>query len=195
LEAQIGKPPFWIDFPAPSHLLFRSYSSAQLLEGRIPERSLAGAIVILGSSYDTSLDRVLTPVSRSVAPWSGLWGINPVAARDLPGGIVHAYAAHTVRQLIRGRAPFHVGPWIPTLIGLIIGSLQAWVGMRRYSLLAVPESVLVLPILYVFVCLWLAVSGYGFLPVVRPIAAFVLSFASLRHILCRIGRTHINYEY
>ena len=106
---------------------------------------------------------------------------------------MHAYAVHTLRQLIRGRAPFHVGAWIPVLIGLIIGSLQAWMGMRRYSLLAVPESVLVLPILYVFVCLWLFISGYGFLPVVRPIAAFVFSFASSGYILRVIGGTH-EYE-
>jgi CHASE2 domain-containing sensor protein len=188
LMHRLGEQRFWIDFPAPSPLLFRLYSSAQLLNGSVPKGGFEGAVVILGSSYEGSLDRVLTPLSTLIAPRTGIWGINPVVSSDLPGAIVNAYALHTLRQLTRDR-PMFPSPWILVFVAFAVGSFQVWLGVRRYSFLAVPESVLLLPILYLFVCLWLFESGHGFLPVVRPAAAFILAFASVHYVLRGVGHS------
>ena len=185
--SQLCESPFWIDFPAPSHLLFRFYSSAQFLKEKDHDGELDDAVVILGASYDGSSDRVPTPISTSTAPWLGLWGINPIVSRELPGVIVHGYAVRTLKQLIRDQAPFHAGPWILVSIAVLIGSLQVFIGARLYKILAIPESVLVLPTLYAIVCVWLFESGHGYLPVARPVSAYLVVFAIVRQTLYRIG--------
>lgn len=181
MDKQLGYP-FWIDFTSSSNLLFRVYSSAHLLDDRLPT-DLGGAIVILGSAYKGSSDRVPTPLSASTLPWLGLWGAGPVISQELPGAYVHAYAVHTLKLLFQDDVPFHVGPWRPLLIAMIIGALQAWIGVRRFNLLAVPESIVILALIYVSICVWLFVSHHGLLPFIRPITGYIFSFAAVRHVL------------
>ncbi|MCK4786288.1 MAG: CHASE2 domain-containing protein, partial [Desulfobacteraceae bacterium] len=181
IDKQLGRR-FWIDFTSPNNLLFRVYSSAHLLDDRL-STELFGAVVILGSAYTGSTDRFPTPLSVSTAPLSGLWGVGPVISQELPGAFVHAYAVHTLKKHFRGEVPFHVGPWWPFLIAVIIGALQAWMGVLRFSLLTVPESIGILTLLYVAICIWLFESHYGLLPIIRPVVGYMFAFSSVRHFL------------
>lgn len=188
IKSQLGKPPFWIQFPAASHRLFRLYSSGQLLHGAVAA-DLQDTIVIVGSSYDGSPDRVPTPLSVSAAPLSGFWGVEPVLSQHLPGAIVHAYAVDTLLRHAEFGNPVSPGPWLFTLIAIAIGSLQAAVGVRLRNFLAAPEAVLILPILYAWLAVGLFDSGNGILPIVRPIAGYFVGFAAVRHLSRRQNAT------
>ena len=121
---------------------FDSYTTADLLEGRVPASALRDRVVLVGVSADSVKDIFLTPFSRGSD-----------AATNLPGVFIHAHAtSQLLRGALEGERPLQVFPeWLEHLWLLLWSAVGAGLALLvrsigRLTLVAPPAWLTLLAI-------------------------------------------------
>jgi adenylate cyclase len=185
---------FLLDYESPE-AMFRSYSLADLLDGKVPPTAVKGKIVLIGVTAQSVKDFFFTPYSRGFSE-----------AQQVPGVILHALM---VKQLLRagleGVRPLGTlsesqeSLWILlwSLLGGILGlkARSAW----RFSLLGFSG------VLLIGLCAYAAFWHRWWIPFAPPALAFLLTAALItayvtslerkeRTLLMQIFSKHVSRE-
>lgn len=181
--------PFWINFSQPHERVFESYSSNQVLSGKL-NRELSDKIVLVGADYSDSYDRHQTPLSITSFPIGRFWAANPVLEQHLSGIKVQAYALHSLLAKLNGsNGVCRVGEFIPVIASLILAFLLFVVNLRvrrelwSFLVLTLP------PMAYVFIAILLFQKNSLYFPIVRPLAAYLAVMGIVHYLQTAIGKT------
>ena len=161
-----GEGTAWIDFPGPPRTI-RTVSFGDVLEGRVPARTLRGKVVVIGAT---------APVLKDVFPTS-------TASDDLMSGPeVHAAAIQTVLDGFSLRA---APGWLDALLIAVLGAagalLTAWMRPARGALAG-----LALGVLFALVAQFAFGAGL-IVSVLHPLAALVLGVVGALAVSVAVG--------
>lgn len=180
LRRMLNSAPFLIDFSAHPDHAYASYSSAQVMSARFDGTPLKGRIVLIGVNYTESPDRHPTPLSVRSLSVGQLWSLGPVYGEPFSGTEIQAYIIHSLLSRTSANQGIREVSTFPLLLaGFILGILvlASFNHLERGWWAALVIGV---PLTYSFVATLLFQVGNLYLPILRPIAGYLL-VAGLGH--------------
>jgi CHASE2 domain-containing sensor protein len=175
-----GQRPFLIDFTLPPQAVFVEYSSAALLADRTRVAVAKHSIVLVGVSFEGSMDRHPTPLTAASFPVGKAWAVRSLYRQHLTGTQIQAYAMQSLAARLDATGTVaEVGEWWLALGAFGLASLVSFAAARRRT--SVPGwSLLIVIGLYVVTCvIAFQVSGI-YMPLLRPLVAFGLGYGLMR---------------